>query len=65
MAQICNALTLSAEKGADYADKWRVDLIKGLEETGTPVIESNIEEQIAEFIPKHVRRGNDDAGSQT
>lgn len=53
-AHYFSTLMMDAEKGMNFIDKFRQDLTQALQDSGTP-IESDIEEQIADFIPKNVK----------
>ena len=57
------AVVMDIEKGADWIAQYRDSMIKALEETGGDVAPA-IESQIRDFIPKHLRNGDGDAGPQ-
>lgn len=55
-AHLFSTLILDVEKGMNFVDKFRRDLTAAIEETGGTVSDAaNIEEQIADFIPKNVK----------
>jgi len=56
LSQLAATLVLSYEKGADFADRIGKDLVEGITYGGHQAIDSNIEQEIAEFIPKHFKR---------
>jgi len=55
LSSLAATLVLSYEKGANFADRIGKDLVEGITYGGQEV-ESNIEQEIAEFIPKHFKR---------
>lgn len=54
-AHLFSTLIFDIEKGMNFIDKFRHDLTAAIQETGGTVIASDIEQQIAEFIPKNVK----------
>lgn len=49
-----STLMLDAEKGINYIEKFVHDITEAMHEEQVP-IDSDIEEQIADFLPKHVK----------
>lgn len=54
-AHLFSTLIVDIEKGMNFVDKFRRDLVEAVQEAGGTVIDSDIEEAISEFIPKHVK----------
>lgn len=55
-AHLFSTLILDVEKGMSFIDKFRRDLTTAIEDAGgTVAIETDIEQQMAEFIPKHIK----------
>ena len=55
-AHLFGTLIIDIEKGMGFIDKFRNHLTQAIEEGGGAVIESNIEDQIKDFIPKAIER---------
>lgn len=57
MANIFSVFTHDATNGANYAEKFRKDIIGGLQEAGVPIeqVGPAIEEALAEYIPEKHR----------
>lgn len=55
-AAALSSLILDIEKGMKFIDRFRVDLTKAIEETGSTVDPAGIEEQIRAFITPQMQK---------
>jgi hypothetical protein len=63
-AHLFSTLIHDIERGMTFIDRFRKDLTEAIEETGGTVIDTNIEEQMAAFIPKNYVRPVEETGEQ-
>ena len=54
VSKVLSSMILDLEKASDFIGRFRDSLIKTIEETGGDV-QSSIEHQIADFVPKNYR----------
>lgn len=60
-AHLSSKLTHDFEKGLQYLERIAVDLTQAIGEAGGQVQETNIEQEIAAYIPKQYRNNEPDA----